>query len=111
MYPAITDAELKTLNDAGVRGIRFSLTAPDGTSPAIPAAARDVIETLSRRRDAIGWHIQFNIDANQIVAIADVLNRLPSRIVFDHMGHMPPGGTAHPAFAVCAGSSTRAAPG
>ena len=101
VYPAITDAELKTLDDGGVRGIRFSLTASDGSSPKIPAATADLIEALSKRVNAIGWHVQFNIDAYQIVAIADLLDRMPSRLVFDHMGHMPqPAGTAHPAFAV-----------
>jgi D-galactarolactone isomerase len=101
VYPAVTDAELEALADRGFRGIRFSLTAADGSSPPIPAATADVIETLSKRVNAIGWHVQFNIDAGQIVAIEDLLNRLPSPLVFDHMGHMPqPAGVAHPAFGI-----------
>jgi len=99
--PGITDAELKTLADGGFRGIRFSLTASDGSSPPIPAATIDIIEALSKRINALGWHVQFNVDATQIVAIEALLNRIPSPIVFDHMGHMPqPAGIAHPAFGI-----------
>jgi predicted TIM-barrel fold metal-dependent hydrolase len=101
VYPAVTDAELEALADRGFRGIRFSLTAADGTSPPIPAAMAETIETLSRRVNALGWHVQLNVDATQIVAIEDLLNRLPSPLVFDHMGHMPPpAGITHPAFGI-----------
>jgi len=99
--PGITDAELKTLADGGFRGIRFSLTASDGSSPPVPAATIDTIEALSKRINALGWHVQFNVDATQIVAIEALLNRIPSQIVFDHMGHMPqPAGIAHPAYRI-----------
>ena len=103
VYPNITDVELKTLADGGVRGIRFSLAA-SGASPPIPASTIDVIEALSKRADALGWHVQFNVDAEQIVAIEALLNRLPSQIVFDHMGHMPqPAGIEHPAYKIVRG--------
>jgi len=103
VYPEITDVELKTLADGGVRGIRFSLAA-SGASPPIAASTVDAIESLSKRVDAVGWHVQFNIDATQIVAIESLLNRLPSRIVFDHMAHMPqPAGIEHPAYKIVRG--------
>src|SRR5215831_18078922 len=103
VYPDITDAELKTLDDGGVRGIRFSLAAA-GASPPIPASTGDVIETLSKRVNALGWHVQFNVDAAQIVAIEALLNRLPSQIVFDHMGHMQqPAGIEHPGYRIVRG--------
>ena len=39
-----------------------------------------------------------------IVAIKDLLNRLPTPIVFDHLGRIPePAGAQHPAFAVIRG--------
>jgi D-galactarolactone isomerase len=101
IYPAITEAELKSLAAGGIRGIRFSLTAPDGSSPPIPAATGETIRSLAGRVAALGWHVQFNVDANQIVAIEDLLNRLPAQIVFDHMGHMPqPAGIEHPAYGI-----------
>ncbi|MGH7972174.1 MAG: amidohydrolase family protein [Limisphaerales bacterium] len=93
---AITDAELKTLGDGGIRGIRFSLAEAVTVGPAV-----DTIEPLSKRVNALGWHVQINMTADQIAAAEDLWNRLPSPIVFDHMGHIPqPMGIAHPAFAL-----------
>ncbi len=92
----ITDAELKTLGEGGIRGIRFSLATANTVTPAI-----DMIEPLSKRVNALGWHVQINMTADQIVAAGDLWNRLPSTMVFDHMGHMPqPMGIGHPAFAI-----------
>jgi D-galactarolactone isomerase len=94
--PTITDAELKTLNAGGIRGIRFSLS-----DPANKATSIDMIEPLSKRINAMGWHVQINMTADQIVAAEDLWNRLPSAIVFDHMGHVPqPAGLSHPVFSV-----------
>jgi len=94
--PAITDAELKALAAGGVRGIRFSLALAGTLTPAI-----ETIEPLSKRVNALGWHVQINMTADQIVAAGDLWNRLPSTLVFDHMGHMPqPIGINHPAFTV-----------
>jgi predicted TIM-barrel fold metal-dependent hydrolase len=39
------------------------------------------------------------MSADQIVASRELWNRLPSAIVFDHMGHVPqPAGLSHPVF-------------
>jgi predicted TIM-barrel fold metal-dependent hydrolase len=92
----VTDAELKALGNGGVRGIRFSLTTPTGA-----ATTMDMIEPLSKRVAALGWHIQINMTADQIAAAESLWNRLPSSIVFDHIGHIPgPEGTSHPAYTV-----------
>jgi predicted TIM-barrel fold metal-dependent hydrolase len=97
--PAITDAELKTLDAGGIRGVRFSLTS--GRPGAASTASNDAIEGLAKRVAALGWHVQLNVTGEQIVAAEDLLNRLPAPIVFDHMGHLPqPEGINHPAFAI-----------
>ena len=97
--PTMTDGELKTLAAGGICGIRFSLAL---ASPS--TTATDAIERLSKRVNALGWHVQFNMTADQIVAAGDLWNRLPSTIVFDHMGHMPqPMGIGHPAFKIVRG--------
>jgi predicted TIM-barrel fold metal-dependent hydrolase len=94
--PAITDAELKALDEGGIRGIRFSLALLKNA-----AAAMDDIEPLSKRVNLLGWHVQFNVTADQIVQAGDLWKRLPTPVVFDHMGHMPqPLGIDHPAFKV-----------
>jgi len=94
--PSIADAELKMLADGGIRGIRFSLTDPRNAPTSI-----EMIEPLSKRVNALGWHVQINMTADQIVAAKDLWDRLPSAIVFDHMGHIPqPVGLSHPAYSV-----------
>ena len=84
LHPTVTDRELRRLNDAGVRGIRFSLN-----DPATAVVTPDMIEPLSKRVADLGWHIQLNVDGDQIVEFDALLRRLPSQIVFDHLAHPP----------------------
>ena len=91
---SVVDAELKRLNDLGVRGIRFNLVQSGATTI-------DMVEPLSRRVADLGWHVQIHMLGDQIVKIAELLQRLPSPIVFDHMARVPqPAGVDHPAFAL-----------
>jgi D-galactarolactone isomerase len=99
LHPAVTDAELKRLHDAGVRGIRFSLT-----DPATAVVTLDMVEPLSKRVADLGWHVQFNVEGQQVVEWADLLRRLPSQMVFDHLGHPPlPAGIEHPSHGIIRG--------
>jgi predicted TIM-barrel fold metal-dependent hydrolase len=94
--PTVTDAELKQLADGGIRGIRFTQF-----DPATAVTTRDMIEPLARRVADLGWHVQIHMRADQIAAAAHLWERLPSTIVFDHMGRLPqPVGPDHPAFAI-----------
>jgi D-galactarolactone isomerase len=96
IHPNVTDADLKMMADGGIRGIRFSISDPRNSSTSI-----EMIEPLSKRVNGLGWHVQINMTADQIVAAEDLWNRLPSAIVFDHMGHVPqPAGASHPVFNV-----------
>ena len=91
---SVTDDELKRLDAAGVRGVRFNLANPGATTI-------EMLEPVAKRVAPLGWHIQFNMSADTTLAAKDVLNRLPCPIVFDHLAHMPqPAGIGHPAFAV-----------
>jgi predicted TIM-barrel fold metal-dependent hydrolase len=90
----VTDAELKRLDAARVRGIRFNLGNAGG------ATNMSMLEPLAKRIAPMGWHVQFNMSADMLLAVKDVLGRLPCDVVFDHLAHIPePVGTAHPAFA------------
>jgi D-galactarolactone isomerase len=96
LHPTVTTAELRRMHDAGVRGVRFSLN-----DPATAVVTLDMVEPLSARVADLGWHVQFNVEGEQIVEWAPLLRRLPSSIVFDHMAHPPlPAGTAHPSHRV-----------
>jgi predicted TIM-barrel fold metal-dependent hydrolase len=96
LHPTVTEAELKSLNDAGVRGIRFTLG-----DPSTAVVTFDMVEPLAKRVTDLGWHVQFNLDGDQIVEREDLLMRLPSPLVFDHMGHPTlPAGVEHASFAI-----------
>jgi predicted TIM-barrel fold metal-dependent hydrolase len=92
---SVTDDELKRLDAAGVRGVRFNLATPGG------ATSMEMLEPVAKRIAPLGWHVQFYMPADTVLAAKDVLYRLPCPIVFDHLAHIPePAGVNHPAFAV-----------
>ena len=96
IHPTVTDAELKRLNEGGIRGIRFT------TGDAHTAVTTvDMIEPLAKRIAPFGWHVQLNMTVEQIVEQAAVLRRLPVQMVFDHMGKVLV--IPHPAFDVIRG--------
>src|SRR5882757_11036763 len=89
---SVTDAELKRLNGLGVRGMRFML------NPASPTTVA-MLEPLSKRVTDLGWHVQISTTAKQIVAIEDLLMRLPVPVIFDHFAHPgQPAGIDDPVF-------------
>ena len=91
---SVTDAELHDMHTAGVRGIRFNLSPAGATS-------LDMVEPLSRRVDALGWHCQINMPGQQILAAQDLFLRIPGKLVFDHLAHIPePEGPASPVFSL-----------
>jgi predicted TIM-barrel fold metal-dependent hydrolase len=93
---SVSDAALKEMATAGVRGIRFNLVQAGATTV-------EMLEPLSKRVNELGWHVQIHMLGDKIVEIADVLQRLPSPIVFDHLGRIPqPQGVDHPAFGIIA---------
>ncbi|HEY5203229.1 MAG TPA: amidohydrolase family protein [Roseiarcus sp.] len=91
---SVTDSELKRLHDLGIRGIRFNLVQSGATTV-------DMLEPLSKRVNDLGWHVQIHMLGEAIVENADLLQRLPTPIVFDHLARIPqPAGIDHPSFAL-----------
>lgn len=96
LRPDVTDAHLKQLNDSGIRGIRFTVG-----DPKTAVTSMDMIEPLARRIATYGWHVQLNVPCEKIVEHVELLRRLPTQIVFDHLGHPTIGdGIKHPSHAV-----------
>ena len=88
----ISDRELKEMDEKGIRGLRFNLGQPGAPSVSM-------LKSLSRRVNDLGWHVQVNVLARDLPGIMDLLRRLPSPIVFDHLGRLPePAGVADPAY-------------
>lgn len=92
----VTSDELKRLDQAGIRGVRFGTRLPGGPS-------MDDMVPVARKIADFGWHILLVSDGDKIVELTDVLTSVPVPVVFDHMGHLPePAGPDHPAFRVIA---------
>jgi len=88
----VSDADLKRMHAQGARGIRFNLAQTGATTA-------EMLEPLSKRVNELGWHIQINAPAAKIAEIMPILEKVPSRIVFDHLAHIPePDGINHPLF-------------
>jgi predicted TIM-barrel fold metal-dependent hydrolase len=77
----VSEAALKELHAAGVCGIRFNPVQASATT-------LEMVEPLAKRVAALGWHIQINASAEQILARMAIWNRLPVPVVFDHLGHV-----------------------
>ena len=89
---SVTDGELAGLHEMGVRGLRFNLEYLVGVTVSM-------MEPLSKRIAPLGWHIQVNATAAQLLAHRHLLANLSSPLVIDHMGQIPqPGGAEHAAF-------------
>jgi predicted TIM-barrel fold metal-dependent hydrolase len=75
----VSDAELKSLNEAGVRGVRvqFGLGNPVGADEVLP---------LAKRISAMGWHLQTNMPGEQLVQMESLLLSLPCPVIIDHLG-------------------------
>lgn len=90
---SFSENELRRMDAAGVRGIRFNLMQA-------PAAGLEMLEALSRRVAALGWHVDVNAHAEQIAASDALWNRLPVPVMFDHLGHLSASGATEQAFRV-----------
>ncbi|MGY3452752.1 amidohydrolase family protein [Bradyrhizobium sp. USDA 4353] len=87
------DAELKRMDQRGVRGVRVNFLTPQ--SWGVTTAER--LEQTAKRIAPLGWHVQVLMSGDQIAQHEAVLAALPVPVVFDHLGRIPqPSGLAHP---------------
>lgn len=77
----VTDAELRALDDAGVRGVRFNFVKRlvDTTPP-------DVLRAIAERVAALGWHVVIYFEAADLPELYGLFASLPVPLVVDHMG-------------------------
>jgi 2-pyrone-4,6-dicarboxylate lactonase len=80
---AVSDAELKRLDAAGLCGARFHYMGHLVAGPKID----DVIVFAKRLAD-LGWHLQIHMEASLIADLAPALRRSPVPVVIDHMGRL-----------------------
>ena len=90
--PDVSDAELKRLTDAGIRGVRFQML-PGGALPW------EALEPVAARIAAFGWHVQLQMDGRLMADREAELTRLPCPLMIDHVGKfLEPVPTDHPGF-------------
>ncbi len=78
-----SDDELDRLDRAGVRGARFNFVRHLGGAPDL-----DRFRRLVDRVVPLGWHVVLHLDANAVVAHRDLLDRLPTTYIIDHLARV-----------------------
>lgn len=82
----VEDAELDRLHARGVRGLRVNFVTPQSWGVTTPG----MLTTLAHKADRLGWHIQVFVHPEQLVALAPLLETLPTPLVVDHMARIDP---------------------
>ncbi|MHC1563548.1 amidohydrolase family protein [Actinomycetospora sp. C-140] len=78
--PDVTAPELRELDDAGVRGVRFAFL-----KRLVDAATPDEMAAIVAAVAPLGWHVVVYLEAADLPGMEDVLARLPVPVVVDHM--------------------------
>jgi predicted TIM-barrel fold metal-dependent hydrolase len=91
---ATTDAELREMHEAGVRGIRFNFIKALGGAPDMRLFHR-----AADRARPLGWHMVMQLQGDGVPEMAEVIRALRMPVVIDHMGRVDPAlGVGGPAF-------------
>jgi 2-pyrone-4,6-dicarboxylate lactonase len=77
----VTDAELKAMDRAGVRGVRFNFVRR-----LVDVTPRDVLERIAARVAQLGWHIVVYFEMPDLPDFEAFFTALPTTVVVDHMG-------------------------
>lgn len=77
----ISDAELRWLDRAGVRGVRFNFV-----KRLVDFTPRDVLDRIARRVVPLGWHIVIYFEMRDLPELEPFFTSLPTIVVVDHMG-------------------------
>jgi 2-pyrone-4,6-dicarboxylate lactonase len=77
----VTDAELRELHEAGVRGTRFNFV-----KRLVDFTPRDVLSEIAHRIAPLGWHVVVYFEAADLPDLRDFFTSLPTVVVVDHMG-------------------------
>jgi 2-pyrone-4,6-dicarboxylate lactonase len=81
LRPDVTATELKELDEAGVRGVRFNFVRR-----LVDAAPTDALATIAAKIAPLGWHVVVYFEAADLAGLEDFFGSLPVPLVVDHMG-------------------------
>jgi predicted TIM-barrel fold metal-dependent hydrolase len=81
------------MGERGACGVRFNAVSGNGTP-------LEQLEALGEKLATLGWHLQLYAHAAEMVALEEILARLPCPVVIDHMGGVKAaeGGTGSAGF-------------
>jgi 2-pyrone-4,6-dicarboxylate lactonase len=79
--PDVGDAELRELDEAGVRGVRFNFVRR-----LVDAAPTDALATIAAKIAPLGWHVVLYFEAADLPDLEAFFGSLPTPVVVDHMG-------------------------
>jgi 2-pyrone-4,6-dicarboxylate lactonase len=77
----VTDAELRALDEAGIRGVRFNFVRR-----LVDTTPRDALLAIAHRVAPLGWHVVIYFEAEDLPELYEFLASLPTVVVVDHMG-------------------------
>src|SRR3954464_6467725 len=77
----VTDAQLRAMHDAGVRGTRFNFV-----KRLVDFTPREVLAEIAQRIAPLGWHVVIYFEAADLPELWDFFTSLPTTVVVDHLG-------------------------
>lgn len=77
----ISDAEIQTMHEAGVRGVRFNFV-----KRLVDFTPKDELLEIASRIAHWGWHVVIYFEAQDLPELWDFFVSLPTTVVVDHMG-------------------------
>ncbi len=77
----VADDELKWMDRAGVKGVRFNFI-----KRLVDFTPRDVLERIAARVAPLGWHVVVYFEMADLAELEPFFTSLPTGVVVDHMG-------------------------
>ncbi len=79
--PDVGDRELRELDAAGVRGVRFNFV-----KRLVDAAPHEALATIAEKIAPLGWHVVLYFESADLPELAGFFGSLPTPLVVDHLG-------------------------
>ena len=77
---SVSDDELRELDSAGVRGVRFSFV-----KRLVDVLPHDTLIEVAERIQPLGWHLVIYVESQDLPDLSEFFASLPGTVVFDHM--------------------------
>lgn len=79
--PDISESELRSLDEAGVRGVRFNFL-----KRLVSSAPQEDLAAIARKIAPLGWHVVIYFEGEDLEGLEGFFGSLPTPLVVDHMG-------------------------